>query len=284
VDEKKAIILKIKHRDPVLSHGSSWKVAYADFVTALMAFFLLMWLVAMIAPAKRAEMARYFKGYSLAGKSSQSQSPKAQTLKAADEPPAPFVSPTEKLRSDLAEVIKSRLGDLRDQVLVDTFDAGVRVQVVDKQGSLMFDVGSARFTEDAKKALKVIAESIQSLDHKIAVEGHTDALSYSSNKYTNWELSTDRASAARRELEQHGLNPDRLVKVAGYAAVDPLIKGNPYAPQNRRISILIYDQKESPPPMEEMPPMTGSREKTPEKTNPKAENHPPTPSGKTEGR
>jgi chemotaxis protein MotB len=282
VDEKKAIILKVKRRDPVLSHGSSWKVAYADFITALMAFFLLMWLVAMIAPAKRAEMARYFKGDSLAGKGSQN--PQPPVLKSAGEPPPSSISPTEKLRSDLAEIIKSRLGDLRDQVLVDTFDAGVRVQVVDKQGHPMFDLGSPRLTEDARKTFKVIAESIQSLDNKIAVEGHTDALSYSSNKYTNWELSTDRASMARKQLEDNGLNPDRLIKVAGYAAVDPLIKGNPYAPQNRRISILIYDHKESPPPMEEMPPMASSLEKTPEKLGPKTEIIQPTPNGKKEGR
>ncbi len=252
VDEKKLIILRVKRKDPILQHSSSWKVAYADFVTALMAFFLLMWLVAMIAPAKRAEMAKYFKEYSLASKGDQTQSPKPSILEAAGEPPIPPTSSTEKLRSDLIEIVKARLGDLRDQVLVDTFDAGVRIQVVDKQGRPMFDLGSPKLTEDAQKALRVIAESVQGMGNKIAVEGHTDALSYSSNRYTNWELSTERASAARQELERNGLNPDRLVKVAGYAAVDPLIKGDPYAPQNRRISILIYERNPSVLPMEEI--------------------------------
>ncbi len=245
MDEKKLIILRVKRKDPILQHGSSWKVAYADFVTALMAFFLLMWLLAMIAPSRRAEMARYFREFTPVGKSTKAPTQQGSpVLKASPESHQTQPAPSERLRSDLSEIIKARLGDLRDQVLVDTFDAGVRVQVVDKQGRPMFDLGSPRLTEDAQKALKVIAESIQGMENKVAVEGHTDALSYSSNKYTNWELSTERASAARQELERNGLNPDRLVKVAGYAAVDPLIKANPYAPQNRRISILIYDKKD----------------------------------------
>ena len=285
MDEKRAIVLKVKRRDPIISHGSSWKVAYADFVTALMAFFLLMWLMAMIAPAKRAEMAKYFKEYTVVGKSKQSEGPKAPALKSAGNSAPPPSSSTEKLKSDLIEIIKARLGDLKDQVLVDTFEAGVRVQVIDKQGRLMFNLGSDKLTEDARKALKVIAESVQGLENKIAVEGHTDALSYSSSKYTNWELSTGRASAARQELELHGLDPDHLVRVAGYAAVDPLIKGNPYAPQNRRISILIYDQKESQPWLAEKPRRESSTEKTPETPGPKPEINPtPTPGGEKGGR
>jgi len=244
-DEKKLIILRVKRKDPVFQHSSSWKVAYADFVTALMAFFLLMWLLAMIAPARRAEMAKYFREFTPVGKSTKAQIQEVSSVsKTPPQAQADQPAPSEKLRSDLSEIVKARLSDLRDQVLVDTFDAGVRVQVVDKQGRPMFDLGSPKLTVDAQKALKVIAESVQGMENKVAVEGHTDALSYSSNKYTNWELSTERASAARQELERNGLNPDRLVKVAGYAAVDPLIKANPYAPQNRRISILIYDKKD----------------------------------------
>jgi chemotaxis protein MotB len=272
VEEKKSIILKVKHKNPFTTHVSSWKVAYADFVTGLMAFFLLMWLMAMVSPTRRAELSKYFKEYTPVAKGTQtkSQEQKAPTLKAAQEPPpAPSTPSTEKLRSDLTEIIKGRLGDLKDQVLVDTFEAGVRVQVIDKQGHPIFDLGSVKLTPDAQKAMKVIAESIRGLENKIAVEGHTDALSYSSSKYTNWELSTDRASAARKELERHGLNPDSLIKVAGYAAVDPLIKENPYAPQNRRISILIYDQSKSQPWLDEKTPLKSSLEKAPEEVKAK---------------
>lgn len=245
---RKLIILRVKPKTREKVHGSSWKVAYADFVTALMAFFLLMWMLAMVAPAKRAEVARYFKEYNLVGKGSPGAiQTQGSVARGEPESPAEPIPASEQLRQDLAQIINARLGDLRDQVWVDTFEAGVRVQVVDKQGRLMFQLGSAKLTEDAKRALKVIAESIKGLENRIAIEGHTDALNYSTTKYTNWELSTARASEARQELERHGLDPDRLIKVAGYAAVDPLIRANPYAPQNRRISILIYDKKDAGP-------------------------------------
>lgn len=125
---KKLIILKVKPKPREKSHGSSWKVAYADFVTALMAFFLLMWMLAMVAPAKRAEVARYFKEYNLVGKGSPGaiHSKGSVSRVGPESPPEPSPS-TEELRHDLAQTIHARLGDLRDQVLVDTFDAGVRV-------------------------------------------------------------------------------------------------------------------------------------------------------------
>ncbi|HEX7519893.1 MAG TPA: OmpA family protein, partial [Candidatus Deferrimicrobium sp.] len=128
---------------------------------------------------------------------------------------------------------------VKDQVLVEVFEGGVRIQLVDKDGRLIFPLGSAEPTQAARKIFDVIAGSIKDVPNKIAIEGHTDALTYSSGRYTNWELSTERASAARKELEEHGLDPDRLTRVSGFAATEPLIKGNPNDPRNRRISIIL---------------------------------------------
>lgn len=118
----------------------------------------------------------------------------------------------------------------------------------------MFALGSPDLTSEAKNIIKVIAKSIISQGNNVAIEGHTDALNYSSTLFTNWELSTQRASAARKELETEGLNPDRLIRVSGYGSKEPLIKNNPYDPRNRRISIiLLYNSsKGSAVPLPEM--------------------------------
>ncbi|MEW6265588.1 MAG: flagellar motor protein MotB [Thermodesulfobacteriota bacterium] len=285
-------------------HGGSWKVAYADFVTAMMAFFLLMWLLAMVSPEKKAALSQYFKEFSLltifekggaalqegqqAGiletraepadhtspiSSAQDQSDSkapgpTPDLKASPDKPDVLnpdeqtegvgpggerierpVSPGQRLQSELKKAVEMRLGDLRDQVLVDTFEGGVRIQLLDKEGSLMFALGSANMTESATQALKVIAERITALPNPIAVEGHTDALGFASEKFTNWELSTARASAARQVLSRFGLDANRVIRVAGYASTQPLIKENPNDPRNRRISIMVYDMpKEQKPP------------------------------------
>jgi len=137
--------------------------------------------------------------------------------------------------------VEQKLSNMKDQVLVDILDGAVRIEVVDKNGgSTMFNSGSKEMTEEGKSALRVIANSIKGVKGKIAIEGHTDASNYSGSQYSNWELSTDRASAARRELENSGMSPDRLIRVAGYAATDPLIKDDAYDPKNRRISIKLF--------------------------------------------
>jgi len=159
----------------------------------------------------------------------------------------PQTHTAETFKDKLKGEIEAKLGDVKDQVLVDVFEGGVRIQLTDKEGKLMFPLGGSDLTPEARRILKVITENFKDNENKIAIEGHTDALSYSSNRYTNWELSTERASIARRELEKNGLNPDRLSRVAGYAASDPLIKDNPSDPRNRRISIiLLYPDQKKP--------------------------------------
>jgi chemotaxis protein MotB len=257
---KPVIIKKPRKRGHEAGHGGSWKVAYADFVTAMMAFFLLLWLITMVAPEKRARVASYFKHFALFQQTGASVL--AGSVEVVEEPggEAPKVpeemekgsfelrlgkmefdsTNKEQFMEKLKEDIEKKLADVKDQVMVDIFEGGVRIQLVDKEGKPMFALGSAEPTPDAKKILKVISENIKDLQNRVSIEGHTDSLTYSSNRYTNWELSTERASAVRKELEHLGMDPDRLTRVAGYAATDPLVKDNPADPRNRRVSILLF--------------------------------------------
>jgi chemotaxis protein MotB len=250
VEEDKIIIRKIKKNGHGGGHGgSSWKVAYADFVTAMMAFFLLLWLITMIGPEKQAAVSSYFKHFNLFDKSGTSFVQGAPSAKVVDnltdKKPPKFAADLE-LSEKLKKEVEEKLDDVKDQVLVGVFAGGVRVELIDKDGSSMFPLGKAEPTAKAKEIIKVIAGNVAVSSNRIALEGHTDALSYSNSRYTNWELSTERASAARKELENNGLNPDRIVRVSGHAATEPLIKDDPYDPRNRRISILLYTHDSVP--------------------------------------
>lgn len=260
--EGKGIVLKKgKKAPPHGGHGSAWKVAYADFVTAMMAFFLLLWLLTMVEPEKRARLSNYFKEFSIfekGGASFMEVTPKEDLVDLMKEKgmtaskgkrPTGLRGTTarelEEMKERLKNEIESKLSDAKDQVLVDIFEGGVRIQLMDKDGSPMFPLGSSELTLMARRILLVISESIKEEPSKVAIEGHTDAYGYSTNRYTNWELSTDRASAARKELEGNGLDPRRLIRVAGFAATEPLIKENPFDPRNRRISILLYKDSQN---------------------------------------
>jgi chemotaxis protein MotB len=259
------IIKKVNKKGHGGGHGGSWKVAYADFVTAMMAFFLLMWLLSMASEEQRARISEYFKSFSLFDKGGQSFMMDNKIVKtkievgdsgdsgnsgkdganatgsALGNGAGMGVTSADKLKEKLKREIELKLSNMKDQVLVDIYDGAVRIEVVDKKGgSSMFNSGSREMTDEGKKALRVIAESIKNVQGKIAIEGHTDALTYAGSQYSNWELSTDRASAARRELENSGMSPDRLIRVAGYAATEPLIKEDAFDPKNRRISIRVF--------------------------------------------
>jgi chemotaxis protein MotB len=267
VEGQNIIIKKVKKGGHGGHHGGSWKVAYADFVTAMMAFFLLLWLTSMVAPEKRARVSHYFKHFSIFDKSGSTMLDlskgevkvtvvESEGIKDESKPPPPEEKSkevTEEPREDastrisseefmekLRREVETKLADVKDQITVDVFEGGVRIEIVDKDGNPMFPSGSAEMSGDGRKILKVITENLKDNDSKIAIEGHTDARQTTSSRYSNWELSTERASAARKELERDGLNPDRLIRVAGYAATEPLVKKNPLDPRNRRISILLF--------------------------------------------
>jgi chemotaxis protein MotB len=249
-------------------HGGSWKVAYADFVTAMMAFFLLMWLISALSKEQKSGLADYFTSPSelqtggshivVTGTDTQPVNPGNETLPETDEyiedvpetPPTPseakiLETQRQQLSAELAAQIQQRLSHMKDQIIVQATSEGVRVQLMDNQSQPIFDVGSTKLTGPAQEALKVLSESLLGMTNPLVIEGHTDSLSFASDRYTNWELSTDRASTARRTLEQNGVPVDRVVRVSGFAASQPLIKEKPDDPRNRRISILILDE---PPP------------------------------------
>jgi chemotaxis protein MotB len=240
-------------------HGGEWKVAYADFITAMMAFFLLMWLIAILSPDKKQTMAQYFQSFSfleqgstgfldnnsgIIGKAGASKSTMVSEIPKG----GLILLSREELRDALKKDIESKLSNVKDQILIDTFEGGVRIQLIDKDGNPMFALGSPDLTATAKTILKTITNNIKDQGNDVAIEGHTDALNYSSSKYTNWELSTERASAARKVLEAEGFNTNRLIRVAGYASKELLIRDNPNDPRNRRISIiLLYNSKKDTP-------------------------------------
>jgi chemotaxis protein MotB len=260
----KIIIKKVKgkgHGNP--QHGGQWKVAYADFVTAMMAFFILLWLITSLSPEGKKNMAAYFQEVGILQNTGSGFMEKHNGIMGETTVPT-MVSQVkgnhlsrEEFRDKLKRDIETKLAEVKDQILVDLFEGGVRIQMIDKEGSPMFALGSPEMTTSAKKIIKVIAANIKTLGNDVAIEGHTDALQYASNHYTNWELSTERASAARKELESEGLNANRLIRVAGYAAKEPLILSNPSDPRNRRISIvLLYNSTKNTrivPPVNGMP-------------------------------
>jgi chemotaxis protein MotB len=263
MEKQYQIIRKVKKPSHQGAHGGSWKVAYADFVTAMMAFFLLLWLITMVSDEKRAKVSTYFKNFSIFEKGGSTmvdymQKPGGMiNVLEVDGVKRGVVDPqnkgseeeeersVEQIKEILSKEVASQLGDLKDQVMVGNFDGGLKVEIIDKSGSPMFASGSREITAEGKKVLEVIAENLRKSSGKIAIEGHTDARQYVSGSSSNWELSTERAGSARRELEKYGVNSNRLIRISGFAATDPLIKEDPYDPRNRRISIRLF---QTPPP------------------------------------
>lgn len=277
-ENKKPIIIKKIKKGGGGHHGGAWKVAYADFVTAMMAFFLLMWLLNMVSEEKKIALSKYFNEFNLfeqggktflsgeGGGSPLTEAAKPSkyptNLEEGEDTPPQFEHTSsnadmemealkaveikkEKFKEELTKVIEKKLKDLENQIIIEVVDKGVRIQLVDQErGSSIFERGSIYLTDTAKRALMVITESLNEMPNNLAIEGHTDSHIYSGSKYTNWELSTDRASSARRTMEEFGLNPKRIMQVAGYADTQLLIKNNPTDAKNRRISILVAFTKD----------------------------------------
>ncbi|MDR2386635.1 MAG: OmpA family protein, partial [Deltaproteobacteria bacterium] len=150
-----------------------------------------------------------------------------------------------QLASDLATSVSNSLGGeggLEGQFMVEYVPGGLKIQLLDKEGRPMFVSGQPRLTPLAQLILTTVSERLSTIPNKIAIEGHTDAVATTSQELTNWELSTARASAARRFLSRHGITDDRLTMVAGYSSTQPLAGTNPTDPVNRRVAIMIWDE------------------------------------------
>lgn len=255
-------------------HGGSWKIAFADFVTAMMAFFLLMWLVASLNKAQKAGISEYFKQpmkVTLFGGSSMGErkiktkggGPNVQDtdgqVTATNKPvikdknvSEKQVIETDKNEQKKLEELKSQinlsiekdpaLAGLKKQLLMDVVSDGLRIQLVDNQKKPMFDVGSDKVNPDIEPVLANIAKLLNSVANKVTIQGHTDANPYHNPEeldYTNWELSSQRANAARRALIKAGMKEDKVMTVTGFSSTVLLDKANPYNPENRRISIIV---------------------------------------------
>ena len=232
-------------------HGGSWKVAYADFVTAMMALFLVLWLVSQADTKLKQAIANYFRSPGVfstmqGGILSQAKkvSKEPTNLTSKDDEQALF-SVAQNLRKQFStrpEFTKSK-----DQVTIDVTEEGLRIQVIDKADRISFPSGSAELTPEARTVLAEIADDICSLPNKINIGGHTDSYVFGNDKgYTNWELSTDRANAARRILEAACVKPEQIHRIVGFADTDPLVPEDPYSPANRRISITVLRLNQLP--------------------------------------
>lgn len=233
-------------------HGGAWKVAYADFVTAMMALFLVLWLVSQADTKLKEQIANYFrspgvftstKGGILSGASKVSKEPSKLTSKDDEQALFSVAQSLQKKFDTRPEFTKSK-----DKVFIKLTDDGLQIQVMDKADNISFEVGKANLTKEAREILTEIAQALCELPNPIIIGGHTDARIFpSSNGYTNWELSTDRANAARRVLQEACVKPEQIKRIIGYADTDPIIPRDVYDPANRRISITVlrmnYEEK-----------------------------------------
>ncbi|MDR1607044.1 MAG: OmpA family protein [Deltaproteobacteria bacterium] len=356
-DKNRPIIKKVIKKGHGGHHGGSWKVAYADFVTAMMAFFLVMWLLAISSEQGKEALAEYFNNVSMTDAvfngglpaafdpsspspgilkggcydlknmgrqleekekdlierenaltdrrderdnaaaslpTNQPQNPDLKELPAGQEGgeganergvapggdptpnlpvqpgmgPAQSTAEAQQAKKMFAQELKSAVdkaltGQADDQVSVESLPLGLRIQLMDKEGRPLFVSGQPRLTPEALAILKTVADRLLTIPNKIAIEGHTDAVATISQELTNWELSTARASAARRFLGRQGIADDRLTMVAGFSSTQPLPMTNPTDPVNRRIAIMIWDEDVTPTPPG--PPRAApAPEKTPE--------------------
>ncbi len=288
LQDDRPIYIKRIPPPPPPGHGGAWKVAYADFVTAMMAFFLLLWILNATTVEQRQGISNFFepvgaiKGSSGSGgvfggisatepgsEEKPGETPqltlgtqaevenelerqskiakKSDTAKTAvprdirDEE-AQFEAARKTIKKILEEL--PELAELKDSVLIDVADEGLRIQLVDQDRMAMYASGSARLNPRGERLLRLVAEVIERLPHKIAIAGHTDATPFRDGSgRTNWELSLDRANASRRALVRFGIPEERIATVVGKADKEPLDKEDPYSPRNRRISIVLLREQ-----------------------------------------
>jgi len=280
-EEKRPIVIKRIKKVAAGAHGGAWKIAYADFVTAMMAFFLLMWLLGSTAKGDLQGISEYFKtplkvalmGGSGSGDSSsvikgggkdltkstgqvkEGELPtekKIINLKAATEELLKLeknkeIEKLKELKKSIENAINSnaKLEQFKSQILLDITSEGLRVQIVDEKNRPMFKIGKAELEPYTKEILQEIGKTLNQMPNKVSLSGHTDAQPYSSDRkgFSNWDLSADRANSSRRELISGGLSEDKVVRVVGLSSAVLFDKSDPFNPINRRISIIVLNKK-----------------------------------------
>jgi chemotaxis protein MotB len=259
-------------------HGGAWKIAYADFVTAMMAFFLLMWLLGSTSKAQKEGISEYFQtplhvvlmgpsvgqsdsalkntgGKDVTKKQGQvkpvdGDPGKLKTVKIEDVKEALKKAEKIKLESLKAKIEQAieenpTLKQFKSQLKLDITSEGLRIQIIDEQNRPMFENAKAELQPYAKLILREIGKTLNGVDNKISLSGHTDAAGYANGDhgYSNWELSSDRANASRRELISGGMDETKLMRVVGLGSAIMMDKENPFNPINRRISLIVMNKE-----------------------------------------
>lgn len=235
------IIVK-KKRGHAGHHGGAWKVAYADFVTAMMALFIVLWIVGQSAAVKQA-VAAYFKDPGVF-ESGRGGGLLQGSSGAAPAPTVNVASEIEKLKVEakkLEDAIAANpdFNKFKDMIQITVTKEGMRIELLENSTGLFFDVGSAKVKPETVQLLKLIAKETGQLKNNIVIEGYTDARPYVNPNYTNWELSTDRANTARKILEENGVGKNQIVQVRGFADRNLKHPDKPLDYTNRRVSILV---------------------------------------------
>ncbi len=255
-------------------HGGAWKIAFADFATAMMAFFMLLWLMGSTTKEQKAAISEYFnnpsafEGMSTAPSQSTGEGTGSSpsiisfdgAIDMAPEAPQTTALDQERIEELALEQDQARLESLqtaledaldksqalapfKDQLLIDITLEGLRIQIVDKENRSMFDLGSAQLKSYTNEILKELGAIINQVPNRISLTGHTDARPLARAGFSNWELSTERANAARRALIAGGMREDKVGRVVGLSSTVPFDKTDPDNPINRRISIIVMNKK-----------------------------------------
>lgn len=268
LEKARPIIIKRVKKKAHDFHGGSWKVAFADFATAMMAFFLLLWLMGNTTEEEQTAISGYFNDPSgFQDKTSSSPSVigegganssvielknvQPETLEVekdltedelARKAEASEIAKLELLKQELESLVDNSdiFDQFKDQVIIDITPAGLRIQIVDKDKRPMFDSGSPELKYYSKPILHGLAGVLKQVPNKLSITGHTDATPYTEREnYGNWELSSDRANSARRELQTGGINENKIARVEGFSSSILFDKQKPYNPINRRIAIIV---------------------------------------------
>jgi len=276
-DSTRPIIIKRKKVVAGGAHGGAWKIAYADFVTAMMAFFLLMWLLGSTAKGDLQGIAEFFQnplkvssqggagsgdatsvlqggGKDLTRQSGQVKRGDVEAKKSTSfskEAQAEFrrkeQERLESLKADIEKMIEQspQLAQFKKQMLLDITSEGLRIQIVDEQNRPMFDSSSADLKPYTRDILRQIGKALNGVSNRISLAGHTDAAQFSGGDkgFSNWELSANRANASRRELVQGGMDDSKVLRVVGLASTVLFDKNDPLNSVNRRISIVVLNRK-----------------------------------------
>ncbi|MHB1674352.1 MAG: flagellar motor protein MotB [Acidobacteriaceae bacterium] len=216
-------------------HGGAWKVAYADFVTAMMSLFIVLWLMNSTPQIKKA-VAGYFNDPKSGGQET------GTTIQGSNKSISIDQKNVEKLKEEIEKAIlkQTDLSKLSKQILITITSEGLRIDLIEDKGGTFFESGSAKLSPSGVELLNLLSGQLKVLPNRLLIEGHTDAQPYvGGGGYTNWELSADRANSARRLLQLGGVGPNQISQVRGFADQMLRVPSNPLDPSNRRISLIV---------------------------------------------